>query len=394
MAAELVEREVLRVRIIQPLLRRSRSGQSILFPFTALVLAGIAPAADISSPEPDVTIEIFSDFQCPYCKMFAPAAREVQSKGIDGIRTKVVFKNFPLGFHPFAQLAAQAAMAAAEQGKFWEMHDLLFANQNALGREDLLKYAETLNLDMARFRKDLDSDRIRKKIEADKAEGDAKKVQGTPTFFVNGKEYSGTKNLPELQALVKADLGRRIALTEVTDALMSKGPAGAPVTIEFFADLESPISRTANYLLEELMAKYPEQVRLQFRNYPLSFHPQAALAHDAAMTAARAGYFWQMANYIFDHQESVREQDLIAYAGRLGIDEAKFAATIRNRKYTPRVDADIADGYQRGVRGSPVIFVNSDRRIEGVPSFEELTRYVEEALAKPKVALAKTQGRN
>jgi protein-disulfide isomerase len=135
-------------------------------------------------------------------------------------------------------------------------------------------------------------------------------------------------------------------------------------------------------------------VRIQFRNYPLSFHPQAALAHDAAVTAARDGYFWQMANYIFDHQESVREQDLIGYAARLGIDPAKFAETIRDRKYTPRVDADIADGYQRGVRGSPVIFVNSNRRIEGVPSIEELTRYVEEALAKPEPEIAKAQARN
>src|SRR5271165_3210301 len=115
--------------------------------FLALVVsAGLAQTADTG---PDVTVEIFSDFQCPYCKMFAPAAREVESKGIEGINTKVEFKNFPLSFHPFAELAAQAAMAAREQGKFWEMHDLLFANQNALGREDLLKYAATLKLDMA-----------------------------------------------------------------------------------------------------------------------------------------------------------------------------------------------------------------------------------------------------
>ncbi len=332
---------------------------------------------------PEVTIQIFSDFQCPYCKVFAPGARELESKGVEGVRTKVEFRNFPLSFHPFAQLAAQAATAAGEQGRFWEMHDLLFANQNALGREDLLKYAQTLKLDMTRFTKDLDSDRIKEKIAADKAEGNAKKVQGTPTFFINGKEYSGTKSLTELSALIKADAGRRIALSEITDALMSKGPSGAPVTIEFFADLESPVSRSANYVLEELIAKYPAAVRLQFRNFPLSFHPQAALVHDAAMTAAREGHFWEMANYVFDHQESVREQDLIAYAGRLGIDQVKFAETIQKRKYTPRVDADLADGFQRGVRGSPVIFVNG-KEIDGVPSLRTLTEYVDAALATVK----------
>src|SRR3982750_1572286 len=111
-------KEDLDVRTTQLVRHTGFLRQSIVLPLAALVLAGIGPAADVGAPEPDVTIEIFSDFQCPFCKMFAPAAREVQSKGIEGMRTKMVFKNFPLGFHPFAQLAAQAATAAAEQGKF------------------------------------------------------------------------------------------------------------------------------------------------------------------------------------------------------------------------------------------------------------------------------------
>lgn len=345
-----------------------------------LLLTALSVCAVAEDNGPAVTIEIFSDFQCPYCKQFAPAVRELESKGITGVHTKIEFHNFPLSFHPFAQLAAQAAAAAGEQGKFWEMHDLLFANQPALRREDLLKYARDLKLEMPRFEKDLDSDRIKKLVAADKALGDAKKVQGTPTFFIDGKEFSGTKTAQELTALVRADVGRRIALTELTDASMSKGPANAPVTIEFFADLESPVSRSANYVLEELITKHPDSIRLQFRNYPLAFHPQAGLAHDAAMTAAHEGHFWPMANYIFDHQESAREPDLIAYARRLGMDQAKFAETIHSHRYTPRVDADLADGFQRGVRGSPVIFVNG-KRIDGVPSLKELTAYVDAALA-------------
>ena len=180
--------------------------------------SGACQSGAVSSASPEVTIQVFSDFQCPYCRMFAPAVRALAAKGVEGVRTKVEFRNFPLGFHSFAQLAAQAAMAAGEQGKFWEMHDLLFSHQNALGREDLLKYAQSLNLNMEQFRRDLDSDRIKKRVAADKAEGDAKKVQGTPTFFVNGKEYSGTKSLEELSGLVRADAGRRIALSEISDA--------------------------------------------------------------------------------------------------------------------------------------------------------------------------------
>ncbi len=346
------------------------------------LLATPTPAAEAPKP-PDVTIQIYSDFQCPYCRMFAPAARELETKGVEGIRTKVEFKNFPLGFHPFAQLAAQAAEAARQQGKFWEMHDLLFANQNALAREDLLKHAETLKLDMPRFRRDLDSEAIKKRIADEQAEGAAKHVEGTPTFFVNGKPYSGTKTPAELTALVKGEFGRHIALTEITDNLLTKGPATAPVTVEFYADLESPVSRSANFVLEELIAKYPDTVRIQFRNYPLSFHQQAALVHDAAMTAAHEGRFWQMANYIFDHQDTIREQDLIAFAGRLGLDQEKFAATVRARRYTPRVDADLADGFQRGAHGSPVIYVNG-KQIDGVPSLQTLTEYVDAALTPKK----------
>lgn len=356
---------------------------------TKLVLAAATAALLLhgNPPPPQVTVDIFSDFQCPYCKMFAPA-RELESKGVEGVPTKVEFKNFPLSFHPFAQLAAQAAAAAREQGKFWEMHDLLFANQNALQREDLLKYAQGLKLDMARFTKDLDSDRIKKLVEAEKAEGDRMHVTGTPTFFIGGKEYSGAKSADELRQLVKAEANRRTALSEISERSMSKGPAAAPVTIEFFADLESPVSRSANYVLDELVARYPSAVRLHFRNFPLSFHAQAALAHDAAMAAAREGRFWQMANYVFDHQETVREQDLVAYAGRLGLDQTKFAEAIQRHRYTPRVEADIADGFQRGIRGSPVIFINGTR-FDGVPNLQTLTESVASALSSKSGNLAK-----
>src|SRR5258707_735544 len=98
------------------------------------------------------------------------------------------------------------------------------------------------------------------------------------------------------------------------------------------------------------------------------------------MTAAREGHFWEMVNYVFEHQETVREQDLIAYAGQLGMDAAKFAETVRQRRYSPRIDEDVANGFQRGVRGSPVISVN-EKRFDGVPSLQMLTETVEAALA-------------
>src|SRR5438132_3144146 len=103
--------------------------------------------ADAPAAAPDrVEIVLYSDFQCPFCAQIAPAIREIQTKGIDGVEPTIAFKNFPLVIHSNAQLAHQAAMAAKEQGKFWEMHDLLFTNQQRAQRSDLIGYAKQLKL--------------------------------------------------------------------------------------------------------------------------------------------------------------------------------------------------------------------------------------------------------
>ena len=98
------------------------------------------------------------------------------------------------------------------------------------------------------------------------------------------------------------------------------------------------------------------------------------------MTAASQGRFWEFARYILDHQDSLREQDLIAQAGRLGLDEVKFAEMLQQHRYAARVEADLVAGLKRGIHGSPVIFVNGNR-IDGVPSLDKLVEYVESELA-------------
>jgi len=346
----------------------------------AQLSAATVQTARASSAADSIEIVVFSDFQCPFCRKIAQPIRELQAKGVEGVSTTVTFRDFPLPFHADSQLAHQAAFAAREQGKFWEMHDLIFANQTAIKRDDLLRYAGQLGLNMERFRRDLDSDQARQAIGQDKAEGTRLGVNGTPTLFIGGKEYSGAKSYDELKQLIQGEQRRKQAIAEVAPATMSKGAADAPVTLEFFADLESPVSRSASYVLDELMGRYPAKIRIQFRNFPLAFHPQAALAHESAMAAARQGHFWEMANYIFDHQEGLREQDLLAFAGSLRLDESGLAGAIGQHRYAARVDADVAEGFKRGVHGSPVIFVN-DKRIDGVPSLEMLERYVETELA-------------
>jgi protein-disulfide isomerase len=348
------------------------------------VATGPVPAGAVATaPVAPVEIVIYSDFKCPFCAMFAQAVRELQKTGVDGVDTTLTFKHFPLGIHPAAPMAHQAALAAGEQGKFWEMHDLLFANQQRAQRSDLIDFATELGLDMRRFLAALDSERLRRTIEADVADGEARQITGTPTFYVNGQQYVGNKSFAQLKELVEGERRRAIALAEITDDLLSRGPANASITIEFFADLQSPVSRPAAAVLNDVMKRYPSQVRLQFRNFPLAFHPQAALAHEAAMTAAREGRFWEFLTYALDHQDTLREQDLIALAGRLGLDAESFAATIRSHRYAPRVQADVMAGANKGIRGSPVILVNG-RRIDGVPSVQTLVEYVETALETSK----------
>lgn len=345
-----------------------------------LAIAGGQKPRAPATPAERVEIVVFSDFQCPFCAHFAAPIRELETRGVEGVATTVQFRQFPLSFHPDAQLAAQAALAAREQSKFWEMHDLLFANQPALKRDDLLRYAAQLKLNLERFSKDLDSERLKQIIEADKAEAVRLGVGGTPTFFINGKGYSGAKSLDQLTQLIRYEHRRTQVMSEVPDRLLSTGPGDAPVTLEFFADLQSPVSRPAVAVLDQVIRKYPSRVHIQFRNFPLAFHPQAPLAHEAAMAAAAQGRFWEFARYVLDHQDSLREQDLIAYAGRLGLDQVKFAEVLGQHRFAVRVEADLELGTKRGIRGSPVIFVNGNR-IDGVPSLEKLTAYVESELA-------------
>jgi protein-disulfide isomerase len=334
------------------------------------------PVADANIPP--VEIVLFSDFQCPFCAQLAAPIRALQTSMPDAPVT-IRFKHFPLGIHPSAPLAHQAALAAAEQHKFWEMHDLLFANRSRVQREDVIGYARQLGLDLPRFQQDLDSDRVKQAIAADKDEGARQRVEGTPTFFVNGRAYVGTRSLAQLRQIVDGERRRVRALAEIGDGALSRGPADALVTIELFADLQSPVSRPAMAVLQAVAEQYRSHVRLQFRNFPLSFHPQAALAHEAAMIAARSGRFWEFAAELLDHQDAAREPDLMEFAARVGLDPPAFADALRSHRYAARVEADIEEGARRGVRGSPVIVVNG-KRIDGVPSLQTLAGYVDAAV--------------
>jgi protein-disulfide isomerase len=133
-----------------------------------------------------ITIVEFSDYQCPFCARSEPLITEALTAY--PTQARLVYKHFPLvGIHPQAMPAAIAAVAAQKQGKFWEMHDLLFANQRELAPEQIKSYARQLGLDMAKFEADLQSDEVKAAIQADMQLAQRAGVRGTPTVFVNGK---------------------------------------------------------------------------------------------------------------------------------------------------------------------------------------------------------------
>lgn len=346
---------------------------------TAVGLLVLAAQIVASAPKAqDVEIVLFSDFQCPFCAQLAGPIRAIEAAPPDGVVVHVQFRHFPLGIHPAAPLEHRAALAAGEQHKFWEMHDLLFANRQRARREDLIGYAAQLGLDLDTFRADLDGDRVTQAIESDKAEGARRGVTGTPTFYVDGREYVGMRSLAQLKEIVGGEQRRRRALAEIGDAALSRGPAAAPVTIELFADLQSPVTRPALAVVNAVAARYGSDVRVQFRNLPLAFHPHAALAHEAAMIAARSGRFWEFAAALLDHPDAAREDDFAVLAAAVGVDRAAFAEALRDHRYAPRVTADLAVAEARGIRGSPALVVNG-HRIDGVPSLTALTAAVDAA---------------
>ena len=151
-----------------------------------------------------VTIVEFSDFQCPFCSRAAGTVAQVLENYPGKVR--VVFRNFPLEFHKQAPKAAEAAMCAQEQGKFWEYHDVLFKNQDKLMPEDLKQHAQALGMDMAKFDQCFSSGKYAEVVKKDMEAGQKAGVTGTPAFFINGMMISGAQPIDEFKRLIDAEL--------------------------------------------------------------------------------------------------------------------------------------------------------------------------------------------
>lgn len=162
-----------------------------------------------------VTLVEFSDFQCPFCVAATPQ--------IDAIlktyptQLKLIFKEFPLDSHSQAALAAAAALAAHKQGKFWQLHDAMFAQKGNLSRRGILALAAGIGLDMPRFQADLDSAQIKQAVQKEMGQGEQIGVDSTPTLFVDGQRFNGALTLASLKPVIEAEL-KHPAKPKVTTA--------------------------------------------------------------------------------------------------------------------------------------------------------------------------------
>ena len=174
------------------------------------------------SPDADVTIVEWADFECPFCKLVYPLLESLLDRFDGQVRT--VYKFYPLEAHPHGDIAARAAVAAQNQGKFWEMHHMMFDNQEHLEQPDLEGYAKQLGLDVGKFREDMSSKATGERIAKDKKQGEEVGLSGTPMIFVNGREVD-LKQLvnvyEDLEAWVRLDI-------ELAGKTPKAAPSGAP----------------------------------------------------------------------------------------------------------------------------------------------------------------------
>ena len=369
---------------------------------------------------PKVTIVEWSDFQCPFCSRVEPTLKQITDTYKDDVR--VVWRNEPLSFHPNAMPAAKAAMAAGRQGKFWQMHDLMFEHQGELSDAKYEEWAKQVGLDLNKWRKDKESPEVAAQIAKDASYGQSIGADGTPSFFINGKFISGampfdsfkpvideqiklagellkkgTKQDKLYQALVdenvKAGGGAAVGAggaaaqgdapvqVEVGSAPVL-GPKNAPVTIVIWSDFQCPFCSRVEPALKQVRDEYKGKVKLAWKNQPLPFHPNAMPAAEAAMAAAEQGNdkFWQMHDKLFEHQAELGPALYDSIAKEIGLDLDKFHASIESHKGQAAIQADMAAGAALGASGTPTFFVNG-RKLVGAMPFDSFKQIIDAELA-------------
>ena len=341
-----------------------------------------------------VTIIEFSDFQCPFSKRVQPTVEKIMEKYPQDVRH--IFKQHPLSFHKDAQLASEASLAAGAQGMFWEMHEIIFENQRKLKEENLLEYAKELRLNVDQFKADLSDHSFKPQVDREVQQAVKVGASGTPAFFINGRFLSGAKPLKDFVKVIDEELsekeipskwgknvkdekkGKVRKAAEDPNKIYTvpvgespyKGPKDAPITIVEFQDFQCPFSKRSQSTVKQLMDAYPDQIKLVFKNFPLGFHKQAAIAAEAALAAGAQGKFWEMHDKNFSNPKQLSIDKLKTYAQELNLDMNKFNDDLDSHRFKKEVDEDMKLARGVGVRGTPTFFINGKKLVGAKPLAE------------------------
>jgi len=371
-----------------------------------------------------VTVVEYSDFQCPFCAKVTDPLKDAMDAYEGDVR--LIFKHYPLPGHTAAPGASQAAWAAHQQGKFWEMHDLLFGNQKQLDDKTFEAHAQKLGLDVAKFNADRTSDAAKAAVDSDYTSGGKAGATGTPYFLVNGRPYSGSLPAKQWREIFEYEReqarqleSQGIPRAAVYDALMKdakavRGPGGpvgkapsqrddgpdpsktyrvpldarpqwgpddALVTIVEFSDFQCPFCKRVNGAIEDVKKNYAGDVRIVFRQRPLAMHPQARTGAKATLAAHRQGKFWEMHDRLFQSPTDMSEETVKKHAQELGLDVPMFELDLAAAETEQMVKDDEAVANRLRSGGTPSFFING-RFLSGAQPYESFKSLIEEEKAK------------
>ena len=335
-----------------------------------------------------VTVVVWGDYECPVTRRLFSTLKTLVQEQPETLR--VVWKNNPLQFHKGAWLAAAAACAAGAQGRFWDMHDALLQARTPMNEHTVTSVATEQKLDTDRFARDWGGSDCRNRVNADLKEGTNVGVVGTPTTFVNGRELKGAVPIDVLRGLVASEAAAARQLVEsgasaasVYDVIVSQGQVFKPfdetvqrfdspapgkgegvsavLVLTLFLDYECSYSARFRRSTDEVLRQFQGLARVEVRQLPLPFHPNARLAAEAAMAAHDQGKFWQMNEKLFSHSDGLDRQRIESIAEDVRLDMDPFRAALDSHATAAVVDAYVQEATDAQVKGTPALFVNGRR---------------------------------
>lgn len=370
-------------------------------------------AAVLGDPAAPITIIEFTDYQCPFCaRHVADTMPTLLTEMVESGRVYYQLKDFPLDdLHPEARQASTAARCAGEQDAYWPMHDALFARQaewSGTGQAagpTFVAIATDLSLDATAFDACLQSGQFDETIQANLDEGLALGVRGTPSFFIDGFPISGAQPYELFEYAVGLAAEGTLADAYVQEApaepdpavpaevniegAHSIGDANAPVVIVEFTDFQCPYcGRHFQETFPQIQANYIDTglVRYVFKDFPLTnIHPQATLAAQAARCAGAQDAYLDMHTLLFNNQRAWSNQSDAAdiftgLAADAGLDSDAFRTCLDSGQFADSVAADLAEGIELGVNGTPAFFING-YFISGAQPFSVFEQAITELVA-------------